>query len=284
MALRFLRFQWATVLLVTLVAAQTATGPQQIFTLPAFSQQQLCVQSCYTKYNGCTTDLVGSVLGCPIAPCTFTSGAMGAPDNCYCRGDLQGAAQSYLSACVEASCTVGDTSANVATAVSLYAGYCTSLGFTANAASNNDDDNAQTTSLNTNLRTSGTTNRAGPTETTTTETGSTSSASSTPNTTLYIVVAVVGGMAFLLFIASATWASKYRKLKQRRQNGYPGGGGPYGSYSQSMQPMSSHTSNHPLRFDHDVYPNDSASNVGVPVVPPAYPHPMEPSLVSTRMY
>jgi hypothetical protein len=71
-------------------------------------------------------------------------------------------------------------------------------------------------------------------------------------------------------------------MKQQRQTGWPSNT-PYGPYSQSMHPMSSHTSNHPLRYDREVFPNDSASNVGVPV-PPAYPHAIEPSLISTRMY
>jgi hypothetical protein len=271
MSLRLLHF----LLLLRLVAAQTATDHQEIFLLPAFSQQQLCVQECFTLDNGCVTDLVGSMLGCPINPCTLTDNSFGANDNCYCRGDLQGAAQSFLSSCVQESCTIGDTAANVATAINLYAGYCTSLGFTAYAA--NTGSTQTTPSLNTNLGTSGTTNRASVTETGSSSSNPTSS-SGLPSTTTYIIIAVVGGCGFLILLAAATLAKKYRTLKQRQRQMSQWGG----PYPNSMPMGSQNNSQHPLRFDHDVWPSDSASNVGGHV-PPSYPHIVEPSLISTRM-
>ena len=101
-------------LLSRIATAQATPEPQQLFTLDALSQQQTCVQYCFTtELSGCTTDVLGSAIGCAVNPCTTPFAAL---DSCYCRGDLQSAAQSFLTSCIKKACTVGDVSINEANA------------------------------------------------------------------------------------------------------------------------------------------------------------------------
>ncbi|OAP63487.1 hypothetical protein AYL99_02714 [Fonsecaea erecta] len=296
--------------------AQTSNPkPQTIYMLTAFQEQQLCVQSCFTYGYGCTTDLVGMAIGCSADSCDFTSAAFGALDSCYCRGDLQLAAESYLTSCIQESCTVGDTSINIGAAVSIYGGYCTSLGYTAVLPA---DNVAQTTAPNSNP--SSTNNNNGGAASTSdifasnptsnsndgsssssdgSSSGSSSpssgSSSSSSNTTTYIVLGVMGGFALILLVLAGLWWRKYRKLKraqaQAAQFRYGAAPPPmhygYNNSNGSGQPLrpmgggGSEVSSHPFfnRQD-DIYPDDSVSTIHMA---PAYPHPMEPSLVSTQM-
>ena len=123
----------ASLLLFTSTRAQTAY--QSIYTVDAFAAQPICVQNCFTAgYPNieCYTDVLGSFLGCPNAPCAT---AFAAVDSCYCRGDLQAAANELLGLCINELCSVGDNSVNLATAVSIYTDYCRERGFSAAPAS-----------------------------------------------------------------------------------------------------------------------------------------------------
>ncbi|OAL32976.1 hypothetical protein AYO22_00061 [Fonsecaea multimorphosa] len=287
-------------------AAQTSNPkPQSIFTLTAFQEQQICVQSCFTYGYGCTTDLVGSAIGCSIDSCAFgTSTGFGALDSCYCRGDLQFAAESYLTSCIQESCTVGDTSLNIAAAVSIYGGYCTSLGYTALPADNvaettASDSNPTSTGSNNNnngaasstvdiFATSPTSNSGSGSSSSGSTSGSSPSSSSSSNTTTYIVLGVMGGFALILLTLAGVWFRKYRRLRRTQAQqaqfryGAPPPPLPYGYNNGVMGGgAGSQVSSHPLynRQD-DIYPDDSVSTIHVA---PAYPHPMEPSLVSTQM-
>ncbi|KIW92079.1 uncharacterized protein Z519_07063 [Cladophialophora bantiana CBS 173.52] len=296
---------WLCSLLFQSVAvAQTNNPkPQEIYTLTAFQEQQTCVQSCFTVEYGCTTDVLGSAIGCSIDQCVFSTNMFGALDSCYCRGDLQAAAESFLTSCIQESCTVGDTSVNIAAAVSIYGGYCTSLGYTALPANNV----AETTAVGSNPTTAGSNNGGGAASTgsnsdvlssnptgdsasSSSPSGSSSSSSSSSNTTTYIVLGVVGGFALILLVVATLWFKKYRQLKRAQRFGHGHYGAPppnygynNGSMNQPLRPLGggSEVSSHPFynRQD-DIYPDDSVSTIHVA---PAYPHPLEPSLVSTHM-
>jgi hypothetical protein len=120
---------------VPLSLAQTdaETSPQTIFSLPVFSSQLPCAQACFTyNFAGCMVDAIGSVIGCSYGYCKDNPDQIGAPDNCYCRTDLQVAAQQYITSCVNSKCTIGDSSIDLSSAVSIYDFYCSSKGFLVN--------------------------------------------------------------------------------------------------------------------------------------------------------
>lgn len=270
-------------LLLNTIAAQTTVQPQLIFTLDAFSQQQTCVQSCFTNdLSGCTTDIVGSAIGCAFSSCTLAENRFGALDSCYCRADLQPAAESFLTSCIKESCTVGDTSLIIASAVSMYGGYCTSRGYTAALPATNVAETTSPGSEPTSSHTSGATGSIASTTSDPSDAGDTSAqtSSSSPNTTAYIVVGVVGGLAAIAFVTACIFLRKYKKSKQRQQLVEMG---PYldhpSQYPPSVRPLRSEVSSN-RTFERDIYPHESASSLGVP---PTYPRHQEQSLVSTRM-
>lgn len=116
---------------LTLTLAQDTT-PQTIYSLSAFTMQKPCAQDCFTfSQLGCISDVLAGAIGCQNNYC---SANFGAPDNCYCRTDLQSAAESFLTSCVSKSCTVGDSSIDVSSAGSIYENYCSSKGFPVAAA------------------------------------------------------------------------------------------------------------------------------------------------------
>jgi hypothetical protein len=124
-------------LFLSLTLAQNAAF-QTIFSLSIYSSQKPCAQSCFTNgigngnVDGCFGDHVGNAIGCANdGLCGQGSSAL-APNDCYCRTDLQSVAKSYLTSCVKAGCTVGDSSIDIASAGSIYDYYCSSLGFPVN--------------------------------------------------------------------------------------------------------------------------------------------------------
>lgn len=268
-----------------LAPTRAQTAYQEIFTLEAFSLQQTCAQYCFTNsLSGCTTDMVADAIGCSYNSCKSPFQAV---DDCYCRADLQSAAESFLASCIKEFCTVGDTSYNVAVASSIYAGYCTSKGFTAKSPAQNT---AGTTSGGT----------SGNSLTTTGRTGSTTTAAvtlfedvvyntlTTTNrnltTALYAVGAVCGVSSFVAILSTVCFCKQRRRARyqQTRPNI------PY-NYGQSEIGESSSTrhlnSQIGSRLSDDartIFPNESASVLGQPVNLPQYPV-APPSLVSTNM-
>ncbi|KAJ9642638.1 hypothetical protein H2204_002286 [Knufia peltigerae] len=268
-------------LFLGLAGAQTSY--ESIYTLDAFSQQQSCVQSCFVGgYSNieCYSDVLGSALGCPNSPCSKTFAAV---DDCYCRGDLQTAAYDFLSSCIDETCSVGDNAVNLANAASIYYGYCTQRGFTAipaqnTAATTTSPSNGESTVTQPNSR-AGTTSSP-------LATGSTGSSSSTPSSSssssgtspLTIALAVVGSVAGIAILVAAI---AFWKIRQRRNGPYQG--------PVSLTPWLDNPSSQKMRFDGttteiDVYPNESASQVGVPTnMGPSYPHyPVPPSAISSN--
>lgn len=135
--------------LISLSLAQNS--PQTINSLTAFTSQLPCAQSCFTYYGGgCCSDGIGSVIGCQNpAPCYGPS--KGAPDRCYCRTDLQSLAVAYLTSCVANQCTLGQSTNDISSAVSIYEDYCASKGFVVNvpAATTGTGGNTGTSIINT---------------------------------------------------------------------------------------------------------------------------------------
>jgi hypothetical protein len=134
---------------LSLIRAQP-TDVQTIFSLDIFSSQKPCAQDCFTEgpgfVGGCFEDLVGNAIGCvpPGGECGLGSSAL-APNSCYCRTDLQRAAESFLTACVKSACTVGDSSIDISSAGSIYEYYCTSLGYPLNVPATTTQENQQAT-------------------------------------------------------------------------------------------------------------------------------------------
>ncbi|KIW15833.1 hypothetical protein PV08_05883 [Exophiala spinifera] len=263
--------------------ARSQTSYESIYTLDAFSQQQSCVQSCFVGGYAdidCFSDVLGSALGCPNSPCSKTFAAV---DNCYCRGDLQTAAYDFLSSCIDETCSVGDNAVNLANAASIYSGYCTQRGFTALAAQNTAT--TTTGSSDGDLQAAQPSSRTGSTSSPV-ATGSTGSSSSSPSSSasssgtspLTIALAVVGSVAGIAILAAGY---AFLKIRQRRNVPYQG--------PVSLTPWLDNPSSQKMRFDGasteiDVYPNESASQIGLPTnMGPSYPHyPVPPSAISSN--
>ena len=287
LAKHLLSLLYLSPLLFRTIGAQT-NAPQQIFTESAFQEQQTCVQNCFTfRLSGCTTDILGSFIGCPINSCTLATGKFGAMDSCYCRSDLQLAAQEWIMSCVRDMCSVGDTSVIIATAVSIYEGYCSSRGYAAAPA----DTAANTTPAGTGgsnpTASPGTSasskSTAGGSASVPSSPPSSSSSSSSSNTAVYIALGVVSAMLVIACTVGFFCVRRYKQSKRRihqgsspMQMGYMN----QGQYTPSTHPLRSDVSSHISIGRPEVRPEDSASNLGVP---PSYPLYSEPSLVSTAM-
>jgi hypothetical protein len=131
---------------LTLIRAQE-TLPQTIFSLDIFSSQKPCAQACFTTgiIGGCFGDIVGDALGC-VNDNSCGQGSRGlAPNDCYCRTDLQSVAESFLTSCVKNACTVGDSSIDISSAGSIYDLYCSSQGFPTNGAATTTEESSQAT-------------------------------------------------------------------------------------------------------------------------------------------
>jgi hypothetical protein len=125
------RTNHASVLLffLSLTLAQD-TAPQSIYSLDVYSAQKPCAQVCFvSNFAGCQEDNVAAAIGCQYNYC---SANVGAPNNCYCRADLQSVAEAYLTSCVKNRCSVGDSSIDISSAGSIYENYCSSKGFPVN--------------------------------------------------------------------------------------------------------------------------------------------------------
>lgn len=261
-------------LLVSLLSSFTRaqTAYQSIYTVDAFAAQPTCVQACFTAGYGpdinCNTDVLGSLLGCPNTPCMTTFAAV---DSCYCRGDLQAAANELLGLCINEVCSVGDNSVNLATAASIYSNYCQERGFMAAPASTTTTAKSQAKSGTAASPTN--TVQAGATSTSLSPTDPSSTTSSSGTNTLVIVAASVGtliGVAILV-AAITCWI---------RRTPTPPQSSPRPSCLKDHVHMDS-TESWVSRLS-EPSENESASQVGyIPSIRPnARPYP-EPSMVYT---
>jgi hypothetical protein len=150
-----------TVLLFCLAPAIAQnTAAQTIHSLDVFSSQKPCAQLCFSAngYN-CQEDILASVIGCQNACNT------NAPNYCYCRTDLQSVAESYLTSCVKAACTIGDSSIDISSAGSIYSYYCSSIGFPVPVLATTTQDSAQATTTQDSAQATATQNGAQATTT-----------------------------------------------------------------------------------------------------------------------
>jgi hypothetical protein len=91
-----------------------ATATQSLYSEDLYKQQRSCAQSCFVD---CCQDYVAEDLSCPNPIL----------NSCYCRGDLQAQAVSYISSCVSSGCN-GNT-VDIQSATSLYQAYCVTNGY-----------------------------------------------------------------------------------------------------------------------------------------------------------
>ena len=90
---------------------------QSLYSEDLYKQQRSCAQGCFvTCCNGYEDDIAND-LSCPNPVL----------NSCYCRGDLQAVAVSYISSCVSSACS-SDT-VDIQSATSLYQAYCVSNGY-----------------------------------------------------------------------------------------------------------------------------------------------------------
>jgi hypothetical protein len=109
--------------------AEANTSIQTIASLTEWQNLDPCAQSCFQHGEGvgCTwAPLDSNALGCGAPYCSEQ-----AANDCYCRSDKQAVATSYLSSCIKKACTIGDPLIDINSGVSIYEGYCTSLGYLA---------------------------------------------------------------------------------------------------------------------------------------------------------
>jgi hypothetical protein len=122
------------------------TSLQTIYSLDIFSSQKPCARSCFWQnYLGCQIDGVASKIGCGYNYCNQNTELVGAQNSCYCRTDLQPAAEAYITSCVKSACTVGDSSIDISSAGSIYNYYCSSKGFLVNVPATTTQGGSQAT-------------------------------------------------------------------------------------------------------------------------------------------
>jgi len=132
-----MNLQFILLVLVPFSLAQSTasadTNPQSITAQPLFASQKPCAQQCFfPNYLACPVDAVASAIGCQYGtncPPDVQTINYEAANDCYCRLDLQPIASRYLSSCVLQKCTVGDSSIDMSSALSLYDTYCWAKGF-----------------------------------------------------------------------------------------------------------------------------------------------------------
>ena len=259
--------QFALLIWPFLGFTRAQTAYESIYTLDAFDVQQTCVQSCFIQGYAniqCYTDVLGSMLGCPNSPCSSTFAAM---DGCYCRGDLQPAAHDLLSACIDELCSVGDKSVILATAASIYSGYCTSRGLKAAAPAQNTADTTSQSSFSAPTTPSIRIGATSSSSTSPTNTPSTLPAST--NITMKIVLGSLGGVTVIALVVAVICCLKMRWRK------IPAKPTPY--YFDPL-PNSSHY------LYPEVLPSDSVSQIGQSsLMGPSYPPQSDPSTFSTTV-
>lgn len=214
----------APLLVSTFTRAQTAY--QSIYTVDAFAEQPICVQNCFTAgYDNihCYTDVLGSFLGCPNAPCATNFPAV---DSCYCRGDLQSAANEWLGVCINELCSVGDNSVNLATAASIYSDYCQGRGFsaapaTATATTTKQSKSSTPTSAlpGADPTSPGSVSTSGPDST---SAPAPSPTASSGTNTVVVVSACVGTVVVVIILAVAIFYWRRRRLRVRPRPSFDG--------------------------------------------------------------
>ncbi|KAF2110495.1 hypothetical protein BDV96DRAFT_202657 [Lophiotrema nucula] len=257
--------------------AQIGTITQDVTTAAAFGLQKQCARDCFVTTGFCPNDILGSDIGC--ASHTDCNGRWQATNDCYCRSDLQGPAQAFLTSCIERECSVGDSRIDASSAGSIYAQYCLEKGYSPEAkpatvpATTTKGTGAQT-------QTAAGGFAAGPTASTTNDNSNSSSSSKLSISTIIgIVVGSLAGLAFLA-VALKILFNCLSKTRNKKQVYTPPPQTPY--YTQqpvySAQPHNGLPYySQPSPMTEEVGPDDSVSMVGGPARP-------APTLVSAAGY
>jgi hypothetical protein len=114
--------------ILAITNAQVGTITQDLTTLSAFPLQKVCAQSCFVLTGFCPNDYLGSQIGCAVHTDCYDNNWQ-AKNDCYCRQDLQVAAQSILTSCISQGCRAGDDAIDASVAGSIYAQYCKQKGY-----------------------------------------------------------------------------------------------------------------------------------------------------------
>jgi hypothetical protein len=254
-----LRLHLLAATLLQLSHAQVGTITQDVFSLSVYSLQKPCAQSCFvmTPLADCNDDELGMAIGCVSRGCI--GNGWQATNDCYCRSDLQQAAQSYLTSCISVGCSVGDYKIDAASAGSIYAQYCAENGYS--PATGPAAVQATTTTPGAFVGTVGGGVGGGPTASSTSILQGSSSGSGTPsvNTVLGIVVGVVVG---LLILAAALWALIRCSPCGRRPSGqnYQQSPSTHSTRARPVYPEDPPIYTWMPEPDGSVAPNDSISN------------------------
>ncbi len=137
---KLLPVSWlALILLSQFALCESSDAPVSIYTANDFASQRLCALGCFKCWNGGPFDCIADKLSCVGNP---------PMNSCYCRRDLQPAAESILSVCVKSACA---NTVDIASALSIRSVYCG-----ANAPTTPPLSLPATTTIENSLRESGT--------------------------------------------------------------------------------------------------------------------------------
>lgn len=206
-----------------------------------------------------------------------------ATNDCYCRSDLQRAAQDYLTSCVKRSCTVGDVNIDGSSAGGIYSDYCKGKGYTSVAGP--ASASASATRGGSTPTTTGGGGSSGPAETGTASTNGSDppaegSKKMSTSTIIGIAVGSAAGLALLVTIIRymLRWCGGVGSPTYSTHNSQAPPPQPYyqqqqqPSYPVNMYPEQSYWQHKPMGVESEVGPDDSVSVV----TPPG----MAPTLVS----
>ncbi|KAF2201424.1 hypothetical protein GQ43DRAFT_371483 [Delitschia confertaspora ATCC 74209] len=150
----------------------------------------------------CPNDLIGTAIDC-VTHTDCKSRGWQATNDCYCRGDMQGAALQYLSDCVSRKCQAGDVAIDASSAGNIYAQYCAQKGYTPSAAP--ATVHATTTGVGGASRTSTGGAGAAPTNSPSSSNNSSSSSKLSLSAIIGIVFGSLVGLALLTFTLNTLW-------------------------------------------------------------------------------
>ncbi|PVH93693.1 hypothetical protein DM02DRAFT_732956 [Periconia macrospinosa] len=261
-------------LLAPLARAQIGTAYQDVTTMAAYASLKPCAQNCFIDGGFCPYDLVGSKIGCKsYTNCKDTNWQ--ATNDCYCRSDLQKAAQDYLTSCVEKKCTVGDVKIDGSAAGGIYRDYCGQKGYTSVAAPASVSATATKAGTGASAATAGSN---GPAETgsssssSSSGSGSGSGSGSTNLSTGTIIGIAVGGLAGLILLS---WIIKRMincctpnpgsRMPPQQQQPLPYYQQPRPAYPMNLYPEQPYWQH---KTESEIGPDDSVSVVTPPAIAP----------------
>jgi hypothetical protein len=264
-SLRLLNFILTICHILAVTYAQVGTITQDLTTLSAFPLQKACAQECFVQTAYCPNDYLGSKIGCAVHTDCDTNGWQ-AKNDCYCRQDLQVAAQSILTSCISRGCSAGDDAIDASTAGSIYAQYCKQKGY--------PNPTAPAVVPATTTGPGGSTKATGGVDNPTTQTPASSSSKISTTTIIAIVVGVAIGLAFLAYgLRKCGCLGGHKQTQHQPLYQYPHAPSQYTQQPQFTQqpiypPSPYPEPYHPKPHDEsEVSPDDSVSMVGGPARP-----------------